>query len=492
MDWRLKPREFTHNNETNLGDKKIHSYNEFLEFYFAILSKFLSLNIPFISYFDLIEVKSISIREGDWSISLDSLKSTINKKKEKITCTISVGSISFLSKELKDKFLEVNDNLMLLSFCKEVDIINYKFDLSISHLKTNFEWINSVTVKHENISITLSGFIGVDRFEIEESSVISIIPIIFSIGLRFSENKVVATLFCRSLNIENFILVFPELLSVKVLKYMYARAISFNASMEFSTTNVLNNNFKIKMQCDDLIVRDNFKRLFPKATINEKMKCFFEDSHSYFPQVIGTQRLTSISKKFVELLLLSEDPDFNNHKGIDIRLMGNCILINLARKGFYRGGSTITMQLVRNLYLNHTKNIYRKIDEIVIALLLENILMISKSNLLEVYLNVIEFAHDIYGIFDASHYYFSKKPGNLSLKECLVLTYIIPRPKHFVEALVEQSEQLKKNLSRHMNFYSRKLIELKSISSEEANQIKGPLYFNIEGKEIIFEYEEFL
>lgn len=173
----------------------------------------------------------------------------------------------------------------------------------------------------------------------------------------------------------------------------------------------------------------------------------------------------------INTILCTEDKNFFEHKGIDRIFFGYAMALNLSKKKFVRGGSTLTMQVVRNLFLNHNKTIFRKIEEIILAWLLENYFNLSKERILEIYFNIIEFAPSIYGIKQASSFYFSKSPQDLTLTEALLFSYMIPRPKHFFNALINQSPLLKKNLSKHLIYYANVLIEKKYISKETFEEI---------------------
>jgi hypothetical protein len=87
------------------------------------------------------------------------------------------------------------------------------------------------------------------------------------------------------------------------------------------------------------------------------------------------------------------------------------------------------MQLVKNVYLNRQKTLARKLEEMLMVWLIENNRLSSKSRMLEVYLNVIEWGNNVYGIGEASRYYFEKTPAELNLGESIYLASIVPRPK---------------------------------------------------------------
>jgi hypothetical protein len=130
-------------------------------------------------------------------------------------------------------------------------------------------------------------------------------------------------------------------------------------------------------------------------------------------------------------VVVCEDGGFFSHRGIDYRAIENSIRQNLEAGRFLRGGSTVSMQLAKNLYLGKEKTLSRKLQEAVLTLLLEQ--QLSKHELMELYLNVIEFGPGIYGVRQAARYYFNEEPRALSLGQALYLGSILPSPdtQHF-------------------------------------------------------------
>lgn len=185
-----------------------------------------------------------------------------------------------------------------------------------------------------------------------------------------------------------------------------------------------------------------------------------------------------IPTQLINAVICTEDPNFWDHPGIDFFFIGYALDSNIKNNKITRGASTITMQLVRNLFLHHDRTIMRKIEESVITILLENYFKIDKNTIIEIYINIIEFAPKIYGIKEASLFYFNKKPSELTLIENLVLTYIIPRPKHFLEALESGSMQLKRNLSNHINMYNKVMLNKKLITLEDYKNIGQQIVFS--------------
>ncbi len=139
--------------------------------------------------------------------------------------------------------------------------------------------------------------------------------------------------------------------------------------------------------------------------------------------------LNEISPDLRNALLTSEDYNFFTHNGFNEKAFRVSIATNYKAGSFKRGASTISMQLVKNAFLNRKKNIARKVEEILIVWLIENEHLVSKERLYEVYLNIIEWGRNVYGIGEASRYYFGKTPAELSLGESIFLAFVVPRPK---------------------------------------------------------------
>ena len=124
-------------------------------------------------------------------------------------------------------------------------------------------------------------------------------------------------------------------------------------------------------------------------------------------------------------VVISEDAGFFMHPGIDFAELGAAVIDNIKNHKL-RGGSTITQQLAKNLFLNRQKTLIRKFQEMLLAVELDA--TFSKNKLLEMYLNMIEWAPGIFGISQAAHYYFDKSPYELTPLESAYLASVIPGP----------------------------------------------------------------
>ncbi|WP_202702755.1 transglycosylase domain-containing protein [Flavobacterium sp. UGB4466] len=148
--------------------------------------------------------------------------------------------------------------------------------------------------------------------------------------------------------------------------------------------------------------------------------------------------LDQISPYLRKCVLTTEDPSFFSHRGFINEAFKQSILKNIRTKKFSRGASTISMQLIKNVFLTREKTLSRKLEEILLVYILENNRVVSKERMLEVYFNIIEWGPNVYGIGEASHFYFQKSPANLNVDECLYLATIIPKPRKFMYQFNDQ------------------------------------------------------
>jgi monofunctional glycosyltransferase len=148
-------------------------------------------------------------------------------------------------------------------------------------------------------------------------------------------------------------------------------------------------------------------------------------SKSYVP-------LRSISAHLQRAVVLTEDSRFWQHGGFDFEEIENSIKMNLETGEYKRGGSTITQQLAKNMFLSAEKTIFRKILEAMITLRIEK--EFGKKEILERYLNVVQFGKNIFGVKSASEYYFKKRPGDLTVVEAAFLAFLLPSPEKYSQS----------------------------------------------------------
>ncbi len=170
----------------------------------------------------------------------------------------------------------------------------------------------------------------------------------------------------------------------------------------------------------------------------------------------------AVSPWVIRCLLATEDRDFYNHDGVSYKGLGRAVLETLT--GNTQGGSTLTMQLARNLFLTHERSISRKLKEIDLARELEK--KYSKDEILLLYLNTVYLGGGSYGIWSAAREYFDKNPADLSITESATLVGLLKSPEGY-----NPLKHPEKALSRR-NEVLHNLVEVERISTDEYRKLK--------------------
>lgn len=181
--------------------------------------------------------------------------------------------------------------------------------------------------------------------------------------------------------------------------------------------------------------------------------------------------LDSISPYLQTSVMQSEDGAFYHHQGFLPKAMREALIHDLKVRRFARGGSTITMQLVKNVFLNRNKNMARKLEEALIVWLIETEELTSKERMYEVYLNIAEWGPLIYGVHEAAAYYFNKRPSQLTVEESIFLASIVPKPKHFRHSFTPDMK-LKESLAGYYRLIAERLEKKELISSAAKDSIR--------------------
>jgi 1A family penicillin-binding protein len=170
----------------------------------------------------------------------------------------------------------------------------------------------------------------------------------------------------------------------------------------------------------------------------------------------------AVSPWVIRALLATEDRDFYNHDGVSLKGLGRAVLETIT--GNTQGGSTLTMQLARNLFLTHERSVSRKLKEIDLARELEK--KYSKDEILLLYLNTVYFGGGTYGIWAAAREYFSKDPADLTITESCMLVGLLQSPENY------QPLRHPERALRRRNEVMHNLVEVKRISAEEFQRLK--------------------
>ena len=192
------------------------------------------------------------------------------------------------------------------------------------------------------------------------------------------------------------------------------------------------------------------------------------------PFVLGPRNrfwtpISAVPSSLKKAVVAAEDANFYSHGGVDYDAIKEAIKADLQKGRFVRGGSTITQQVAKNVFLSREKTITRKIKELILARRLNGAL--SKSRILELYLNAVELGPMVYGVGHASRYYFGKHPSALSVRECAFLASMLPGPRVYdpyrrLDRVVRRSDRILRRM------YAARMItegEYRSAMAESPN-----------------------
>lgn len=407
-----------------------------------------------------------------------SVKGHFDKEKKSFLLedTASFGISSDTSQLI---FIKNNSSLSYKTIKAEVQILSRKsilFNLSLKGLGLYCPKLLRENIEIETLGINLNLKLSNRLFQITKNSEISynnvcLTPVI----IYYFPNLIKLTLSSTNLSIANITDSYRYFIYKPLYDFIFGGKCSLvKLIFAFETTKPYKYYFNHEASWDEikvLKVPDKWPDLSKPFThsIYEngdliKQIYLSEQNKNFIP-------LNEIPNILQEIILFCEDPKFYLHKGVDDGFIGRAIVQDILNKCMVRGGSTITMQVVRNLFLGHEKTIGRKIEEILISLLIENVFQITKSRILELYFNIIEFGPSIYGLKEACRFYFSKTPGELSILEIMILSYIIPRPKYFLDAFLSSSEQLKRNLKYRIQILSKVFINRNIISQNDIDSL---------------------
>jgi len=231
------------------------------------------------------------------------------------------------------------------------------------------------------------------------------------------------------------------------------------------------------LRFDSRLSKDGFRIVkFGKTDLTKLNSSFvytpYEKGKPMSPHLISPENpeftpLSEISPNLRNAVMTAEDPSFYTNHGFVEEAFRKSLVTDFKTRKFKRGGSGISMQLVKNAFLSREKTLARKVEEILIVWMIENNQIMNKNRMLEVYLNIIEWGRGIYGISEASHYYFGKSPSELSLGESIYLASIVPYPKGGLYAF-QPDGTLRPGLHGYFNLIG-KLMAQKGYTARDTN-----------------------
>ncbi|MBU8908931.1 penicillin-binding protein [Desertibacillus haloalkaliphilus] len=161
----------------------------------------------------------------------------------------------------------------------------------------------------------------------------------------------------------------------------------------------------------------------------------------------------------IDAFIATEDRNFYDHKGFDLTAIVRALMINIENNSIEQGASTITQQLVRNVFLSHEQSYNRKLSELLYAYQFEQ--HYDKEEIIALYINTIYFQHGVYGIEAASRYYFGRSTDELSLAEIAFLSAIPNNPTYY-NPLTNKDKT-----KERQHWILQKMIEVEAITEEE-------------------------
>lgn len=183
-----------------------------------------------------------------------------------------------------------------------------------------------------------------------------------------------------------------------------------------------------------------------------------EDIYDSYPDWVLLQ---DMNPYVIQMVSTTEDGSFFYHKGFSHFQLLKALEENIEAERFERGASTISMQLIKNLYLGRSKNLSRKLQEIMLTWLMESVMSVPKGRLMEIYLNLVEWGPEIYGVGQAARHYFGKRAADLTLAEAAFLASILPDPRgghnHWVRGALPES----RGITRLSRWYMDKMYDRK-------------------------------
>jgi hypothetical protein len=307
---------------------------------------------------------------------------------------------------------------------------------SVRNLTINHPGLSSTDIVVPNGSIDANVFVGKNYVSLDSSSRIYLRKAIIKPYLKYQLSPVkiyTAKVNTDWLNAQDVFDAFPQGM------FDSLEGIQVSGKLKYHLHLFLDTSQPDSVQFESALTKDNFNIIkYGKTDLGKLNKPFiytpYEKGKPMPARTIGPSNpdytpLDQISANARNAVMTSEDPSFYTNHGFAVESIRRSIATDFKEHKFKRGGSTISMQLIKNTFLSREKTLSRKIEEILIVWLIENNNVMSKNRMLEVYFNIVEWGRNIYGISEASHYYFGKSPSELTQGEGIYLASILPHPK---------------------------------------------------------------
>ena len=351
---------------------------------------------------------------------------------------------------------------------------------SIANLKINHAKIARKDVLIKNARFDYRLLLGSDFISVDSSSTVQFNKVKFHPYLAYE--TVEDTIYKLKVDIpkmkaQDFISSLPEGL------FTHFEGMEAEGTFDYHLNFEYNKNKPNDLVFDSNLKKENLKIIkYGEANLNklngEFMYRAIINNVPQRPVLVGMANpnftpLDQISPYLQKCVLTTEDPSFFSHRGFINEAFKQSIIKNIKTKKFSRGASTISMQLIKNVFLTREKTLSRKLEEILLVYIIENNRIVSKERMLEVYFNIIEWGPNVYGIGEASQFYFQKIPADLTFNECLFLARIIPSPKKFMYQFNDEGN-LRESAVQQVSFLTNLMIRRGLLTVEDTIFKKEP------------------
>ena len=392
------------------------------------------------------------------------------------------------------------DTLSVKVEARELSYNDIKLNLlaSVKALEVYSPRLSDQTVKLNRGGLNFDVSVNQDYYQIDSSSSISLDEIKAKLYIKYiprPERNLLFKLSTEKFKAQQLFDALPEGLFTNLRGLKANGVMGYSLDLKVNLDNPDSVYLKPKLTIKDFYILQYGARNF--TALNDTFSHEVYDEGQYIRTIhLGSnnknyRNLSQISPLIVDAIITSEDGGFFSSNGFDIDALKYAISENIKQKRFARGGSTITMQLIKNLYLNKNKNLFRKAEEYMIVWLIEGQRIVSKERMLEIYLNIIEWGPNIYGINEACRYYFDKDPKDVTLDEAIYLASIIPRPKK-VKWLFERDGSLKSFMEQDFNFVATKMVQRGMISQDQFNTLTYNVNLSEQAKKMLIDSSSLL
>ncbi len=368
--------------------------------------------------------------------------------------------------------------------------------LAVTGLVLNHPSLAAEDVHFQNASIAYALRVGADSIELDKATEISFNRLTFHPYFKFRAGpaaQVTLTLDKTEFKADDFFGSLPAGLFTELAGLQTSGDLAYHLDffIDFSRPEALR--LASGLEKRDFAI-SRFGRVDFTAVNAPFLHTVFEADQAPRPFMVGPENpdfrsLEQIPPFLKSAVMISEDGAFFRHRGFLLDPFKESIAANLRQKRFVRGASTISMQLVKNLFLKRQKTIARKAEEMIITWLIEENRLVSKARMLEIYMNIIEWGPQVYGAQEAARFYFDKDVADLTLAEAIFMASIIPQPKRFM-ASFDEDQRLRPGLQAYYADVSAKMLQKGWIDQRDVDalipdvRLQGPARLLLKGHEV--------